>query len=1048
EYLRFLHALDVLSPGLLSTIDDLLGMSTSSTLPAAKVCHTMTASFKLDLSLTPLTIQGSSQGPHGQKTCVVIDHHLRGHEAQLQHRLLSDHMLLTHADMMVTLCDLTGQVLRQNAAAQAYAGCLQDPIVPGMESLVVQTLLCAQAVVPRPPTSQAAMGPAAALAYAAAANCSRAPRSHNVLQLLLRHEPSLLHDLLEEVLVGHTWEGVVRVPASLISASHLPATDLPATGTSLIAQTKEHTVTSCDLSPHPCPANQSADKPVCSESINNTEVPLAPDMEQPNKSRRKLSRTTSFYVAQHRAPKSSSIQPPLAPTPEAVTTQSLSPSQAVTDSTAVKVLGQGLSRSQSNSPAKPLVVPNGLDKLRGPCSQPLTPGWHMASPQPAVTPTHVQLRSQAHPYSSTPGSAPPQVISGAHGLAAPHSASTAGQPSSAPWSMAQPYASHPPGPKGLDFSLASRELVSGPGRQPLTLFDRQASPKLHKLMKAESSVLSSFERQATDPCLACPPHPQSDPTPLRLCCADTTTDGRGRSKLALGHPTARTGKHSPPTGHSGKTDSSPEAVQRQRGSPEAAWHSPPPAHPGPTFPAASSQPSYAQQLQMDEGVTDNTFTLSAASPEPVAPITGFPSQTTSVHPSRPGYMSSIGADPAAAGPESSAPSGSARTLSLLRLHSRTAGQRPPPRSTSRSFMLSGASSLSPLTHPASSGTSPRLSMLLNPCKSSEQQTSAGSGVFSTVQRQPTSGTDNLLQSSQCQTPTHQPTGSVLETSSSTSFSGPKHRSLPSDQLCWHSIKATPVYDPVSGHQVLVLAQKDVTHQVEAEARLTQVMEASLGLLELIFPRHVIEHMTLGQASRPEKPISGSNAVGPKIDFDSLASHHDCVTILFTDICGFTAMSKEVEAVQVMNFLNTLYSAYDHLVDKHGVYKLETVGAPADGTQLISNLQPVGAVAYRLHTVRMRPGAGVSYAGIQQQQGDCYVVVGGLMQKDAEGFVAVNRQSIDREAHAMAVLDFALDMMSMASTVVMPHNQQPVVVRCGIHSGPIVSGVVGHRMPKF
>ncbi|KAL6764589.1 adenylate and guanylate cyclase catalytic domain-containing protein [Haematococcus lacustris] len=117
------------------------------------------------------------------------------------------------------------------------------------------------------------------------------------------------------------------------------------------------------------------------------------------------------------------------------------------------------------------------------------------------------------------------------------------------------------------------------------------------------------------------------------------------------------------------------------------------------------------------------------------------------------------------------------------------------------------------------------------------------------------------------------------------------------------------------------------------------------------------------------------------------------------------MSKEVEAVQVMNFLNTLYSAYDHLVDKHGVYKLETVG-------------------------------------------DCYVVVGGLMQKDAEGFVAINRQSIDREAHAMAVLDFALDMMSMASTVVMPHNQQPVVVRCGIHSGPIVSGVVGHRMPKF
>ncbi|KAJ9531256.1 hypothetical protein QJQ45_006695 [Haematococcus lacustris] len=592
------------------------------------------------------------------------------------------------------------------------------------------------------------MGPAAALAYAAAANCSRAPRSHNVLQLLLRHEPSLLHDLLEEVLVGHTWEGVV--------------------------------------------ANQSADAPVCSEGINITEVPLSPEMEQPNKSRRKLLRTTSFYVAQHRTPKSGSIQPPLAPTPEALTTQSPSPSQAVTDSTAVKVLGQGLSRSQSNSPAKPLVVPNGLDKLRGPCSQPLTPGWHMATlshlTQPALA-SGVQLISQAHPYSSTPGSARQQVI-----LAAPHSASTAGQP----------------GP-GLE--------PRNPGKQPLTLFDRQASPKLHKLMKAESSVLSSSERQGADPCLACPPHPQSEPTPSRLGRADTTlpeADVRGRSKLVLGHPTARTGKLSPPEGHSRETD----VVSGS----EAASHGPPPAHPGLTFPTASSQPSYAQQLQMEEGVKDNTFTCSAASPEPVAPLTGFPSQTTSGHPSRPGYVSSIGADPAAAGPESSAPSGSARALSLLRAHSRTAGQRPPPRSPSRSFMLSGTSSLSPLTHPASSGTSPRLSMLLNPCKSSEQQTSAGSGVCSSVQRQPTGGTDTLLQSSQCQVTAHQPTGSVLETGSSTSFSGPKQ----SDQLCWHSIKATPVYDSVSGHQVLVLTQKDVTHQVEAEARLTQSVTLVCG----------------------------------------------------------------------------------------------------------------------------------------------------------------------------------------------------------------------------
>ncbi len=33
-------------------------------------------------------------------------------------------------------------------------------------------------------------------------------------------------------------------------------------------------------------------------------------------------------------------------------------------------------------------------------------------------------------------------------------------------------------------------------------------------------------------------------------------------------------------------------------------------------------------------------------------------------------------------------------------------------------------------------------------------------------------------------------------------------------------------------------------------------------------------------------------------------------------------------------------------------------------------------------------------------------------------------------------------------VMMPHNGQPVSLRVGMHSGPIVSGVIGYRMPKF
>lgn len=36
--------------------------------------------------------------------------------------------------------------------------------------------------------------------------------------------------------------------------------------------------------------------------------------------------------------------------------------------------------------------------------------------------------------------------------------------------------------------------------------------------------------------------------------------------------------------------------------------------------------------------------------------------------------------------------------------------------------------------------------------------------------------------------------------------------------------------------------------------------------------------------------------------------------------GFTEMSRQVEAVEVMTFLNALYSRYDELLDVFDVYK--------------------------------------------------------------------------------------------------------------------------------
>ncbi|XP_060762619.1 guanylate cyclase soluble subunit beta-2-like, partial [Neoarius graeffei] len=115
------------------------------------------------------------------------------------------------------------------------------------------------------------------------------------------------------------------------------------------------------------------------------------------------------------------------------------------------------------------------------------------------------------------------------------------------------------------------------------------------------------------------------------------------------------------------------------------------------------------------------------------------------------------------------------------------------------------------------------------------------------------------------------------------------------------------------------------------------------------------------------------------------------TILFSDVVTFTNICSQCEPIQIVNMLNSMYLKFDRLTTVHNVYKVETIG-------------------------------------------DAYMVVGGI--------------PIPVSSHAERVANFALGMIIAAKEVTNPVTGGPIQIRVGLHSGPVLAGVVGEKMPRY
>jgi class 3 adenylate cyclase len=123
---------------------------------------------------------------------------------------------------------------------------------------------------------------------------------------------------------------------------------------------------------------------------------------------------------------------------------------------------------------------------------------------------------------------------------------------------------------------------------------------------------------------------------------------------------------------------------------------------------------------------------------------------------------------------------------------------------------------------------------------------------------------------------------------------------------------------------------------------------------------------------------------------SYARKHEQVTVIFADIKGFTAIAEKLTPVKLVTQLDEVFGAFDNIIAKYGMEKIKTIG-------------------------------------------DAYMCACGLPQPVPD--------------NAIKAVSAALDMQHFVADFGQANKIQDLPtfeVRIGIHTGPLVAGVVGSK----
>lgn len=124
--------------------------------------------------------------------------------------------------------------------------------------------------------------------------------------------------------------------------------------------------------------------------------------------------------------------------------------------------------------------------------------------------------------------------------------------------------------------------------------------------------------------------------------------------------------------------------------------------------------------------------------------------------------------------------------------------------------------------------------------------------------------------------------------------------------------------------------------------------------------------------------------------ERIADHYQDATVLFADVVDFTPLSARLSASALVAILDDIFLCFDDLADRHGMEKIKTIG-------------------------------------------DAYMCVAGVPEVSSD--------------HPVRAASMAIDMLAAIEELSM-RLDQTLQLRIGVHSGPVVAGVIGRRKFAF